>query len=282
MKFSKIKSYAKVNLSLNIIGKLRSKLHRIESLVTFVNLHDLIYLRPIHLNRHKVYFEGKFSKGISNKNTVSKLLQMLDKKKLLNNQKFEIKIKKNIPQKSGMGGGSMNAASLINYFYNKKIIKLNKKRLINLANLIGSDVMLGINPKNTILSSNGKLTKFKKKLGFYVLIVRPNFGCTTRLIYSKVKYYSQPKYNNSKQPLLSKNNIINSSNTLEKIAFKKYPKLMRLKLFLLKLSNIIFVRMTGSGSSILAYFYSKKSADIARKEFKKKFNNYWCITSKTI
>jgi len=282
MKFSKIKSYAKVNLSLNIIGKLRSKLHKIESLVTFVNLHDLIYLRPIHLNRHKVYFEGKFSKGISNKNTVSKLLQMLDKKKLLNNQKFEIKIKKNIPQKSGMGGGSMNAASLINYFYNKKIIKLNKKRLINLANLIGSDVILGINPKNTILSSNGKLTKFKKKLGFYVLIVRPNFGCSTRLIYSKVKYYSQPKYNNSKQSLLSKNNIINSSNTLEKIAFKKYPKLKRLKLFLLKLSNIIFVRMTGSGSSILAYFYSKKSADIARKEFKKKFNNYWCITSKTI
>ena len=229
MKFSKIKSYAKVNLSLNIIVKLRSKLHKIESLVTFVNLHDLMYLRPIHLNRHKVYFEGKFSKGISNKNTVSKLLQMLDKKKLLNNQKFEIKIKKNIPQKSGMGGGSMNAASLINYFYNKKIIKLNKKRLINLANLIGSDVMLGINPKNTILSSNGKLTKFKKKLGFYVLIVRPNFGCSTRLIYSKVKYYSQPKYNNPKQSLLSKNNIINSSNTLEKIAFKKYPKLMRLK-----------------------------------------------------
>ena len=76
MKFAKIKSYAKVNLSLNIIGKLRSKLHKIESLVTFVNLHDLIYLRPIHLNRHKVYFEGKFSKGISNKNTVSKLLSL--------------------------------------------------------------------------------------------------------------------------------------------------------------------------------------------------------------
>ena len=64
MKFLKIKSYAKINLSLNIIGKLRSKLHQIESLVTFVNLHDLIYLRPTHLNRHKVYFEGKFSKGI--------------------------------------------------------------------------------------------------------------------------------------------------------------------------------------------------------------------------
>ena len=282
MKFIKIKSYAKVNLSLNIVGKLRSKKHKIESLVTFVNLYDLIYLRPISLNRHKVYFRGKFAKGINSKNTISKLLQILDKNNLLNNQKFEIKIKKNIPQQSGMGGGSMNAARLINYFYNKKIIKLNKKRLINLANLIGSDVMLGINPKNTILSSSGKLTKFKKKLGFHVLIVKPNFGCSTKLIYSKVRYYSKTKYNNPKQSLFSKENIINSSNALEKIALKKYPKLTELKLFLLKLSNIIFARMSGSGSSILAYFYSKKAAEIARKEFKKKFNNYWCITSKTI
>ena len=77
-------------------------------------------------------------------------------------------------------------------------------------------------------------------------------------------------------------NIINSNNALEKIAFKKYPKLIGLKLFLLKLSNIIFARMSGSGSSILAYFYSKKAAEIARKEFKKKFNDYWCITAKTI
>ena len=282
MKFLKIKSYAKINLSLNIVGKLRSKKHEIESLVTFVNLYDLIYLRPISLNRHKVYFRGKFAKGINSKNTISKLLQILDKNNLLNNQKFEIKIKKNIPQQSGMGGGSMNAARLINYFYNKKIIKLNKKRLINLANLIGSDVMLGINLKNTILSSNGKLTKFKKKLGFHVLIVKPNFGCSTKLIYSKVRYYSKAKYNNPKQSLLSKKNIINSSNVLEKIALKKYPKLIGLKLFLLKLSNIIFARMSGSGSSILAYFYSKKAAEIARKEFKKKFNDYWCITSKTI
>ena len=231
MRFLKIKSYAKVNLSLNIVGKLKSKKHKIESLVTFVNLYDLIYLRPISLNRHKVYFRGKFSKGINSKNTISKLLQILDKNNLLNNQKFEIKIKKNIPQQSGMGGGSMNAAHLINYFYNKKIIRLNKKRLINIANLIGSDVMLGINPKNTILSSSGKLTKFKKKLGFHVLIVKPNFGCSTKLIYSKVRYYSKAKYNNPKQSLLSKKNIINSNNALEKIAFKEYPKLIGLKIF---------------------------------------------------
>ena len=99
MKFTKIKSYAKVNLSLNIVGKLKSKKHKIESLVTFANLYDLIYLRPINSYRHKIYFSGRFGKRISNKNTVSKLLQKPAKKKLLNNQNFEIKIKKKYSSK---------------------------------------------------------------------------------------------------------------------------------------------------------------------------------------
>ena len=278
----KLKSYAKVNLSLNVVGKFKSKKHKIESIVSFLDFYDLIYLKPTSSNKHKVYFTGKFARGISRKNTISKLLHILDQKKLLNNQKFEIKINKNIPQKSGMGGGSMNAGSLINYFYNNKIIKLNKKRLINLANSIGSDVILGINPKNTILSSSGKLTKFKKKLGLYVLIVKPNFGCSTKFIYSKVRCYSKAEYNNPKQLLLSKKNIVNSRNALENIAFKKYPKLNKINLFLTSLPNIQLSRMTGSGSVIIAYFNSIKMCKDAQKKVKKQFRNYWCKISKTI
>ena len=40
--------------------------------------------------------------------------------------------------------------------------------------------------------------------------------------------------------------------------------------------------MSGSGSSIVAYFDSKKAADIAAKISNKEFISYWCIKSKTI
>ena len=282
MNFFKIKAYAKINLSLNIIKKLPTKNHKIESLVSFIKLYDEIYLRSLVSKKHRIYFFGRFAKGISRDNTISKLLKILEEKKILLNQKFEIKIKKNIPQKSGMGGGSMNAAALIDFFCKKKIIKTNKKELRSIANKIGSDVILGINPKNTILLSSGKLKKFNKKLNFNVLITKPNFGCSTKKIYSRVRHYSKPQYNKPIQSILRKQNIINSSNNLEKIAFKKYPKLNRLKVFLSNLKNVIFVRMTGSGSSIVAYFHSKKDVDIASKEFKKKFNDYWFVRSKTI
>ena len=282
MKFIKIKSYAKVNLSLNVNGRLKSKLHKIESLVAFINLYDLIYLREIKSNKHKVYFRGKFAKGITANNTISNFLKILDKNKFINNKKFEIKVVKNIPQKSGLGGGSMNVANLISYFLKKKILKIKKQKLLNIVKLIGSDIILGLERKNTILSSNGKVTRYDKKLGYYVLIVKPNFGCSTKLIYSGVRNYSPSKYNYPSKFLFNKSNIVKSKNELEKIAFKKYLKLRNLKSYLLKLQNIIFVRMSGSGSSIVVYFYSKKASDIAAKKFKRKYNNYWCITSKTI
>ncbi len=282
MKFFKIKSYAKINISLNVIKKLSSNFHKIESLITFINLYDLIYIRQIKAKNHKIQFRGKYSHHIFKNNTVNHLLKIIDKNNYLKGKKFEIKIIKNIPQKSGMGGGSMNAASIFKFLLAKNFFNINKSRIKKITNLIGNDVKLGLETKNTILSSNGNLTKFKKKLRFHVLVVKPNFGCSTKFIYSKIKSFSKAKYNNPKISLLSRANIIKSNNDLEKVAFKKYPKLKNLKLYLLKIKNTIFVRMTGSGSSIVAYFLSKKAAVNAAIVFKRKFKNYWCIVSKTI
>ena len=48
------------------------------------------------------------------------------------------------------------------------------------------------------------------------------------------------------------------------------------------LPNVIMVRMTGSGSALIAYFKSKNASINAAKILKKNYKNYWCIVSKTI
>lgn len=277
----KIKSYAKINLALNVTGK-NKRLHKIESIVSFIDLHDLIFIKQINMKKHKVFFEGSYTKNIKEINSVTNLLKLLDQKNFLNNKKFEIKIIKNIPQESGMGGGSMNAASLINFFIDKKILKLKKKELTTLTNKIGSDVILGIKPSNTILSSNGKIKKYNKDIKFYLLVVKPNFGCSTKYVYSKVKSFSKSLFNHPKQKMFRAEYLKTLNNDLEKIVFKKYPKLENIKSFLLATPNNIFVRMSGSGSSIVAYFHSKKACIKAYSQFKRKFKRHWCIVSKTI
>jgi 4-diphosphocytidyl-2-C-methyl-D-erythritol kinase len=277
----KIKSYAKINLALNVISK-KFKMHKIESIVSFINLHDLIYLKQTKKKDHKVFFKGKFSKNINKVNTVTNLLKLLDQKKFLNGKKFEVIIVKNIPQKSGMGGGSMNAASLINFFIKKKILKISKIALVKLTKKLGSDVILGINPTNTVLSSNGNIKRYVKNSKLHVLVVKPNFGCSTKYIYSKVKLFSKSQFSFPSQTMFRIKYLKKLNNDLEKIAFTKYPKLKKIKLFLSTTPNNIFVRMSGSGSSIMAYFHSNRACSNAYRQFKRKFNNHWCNVSKTI
>jgi 4-diphosphocytidyl-2-C-methyl-D-erythritol kinase len=281
MKTNELKSFAKINLALHVTGKL-TNLHKIESVIKFIDLHDTISIDKINSNKHKVSFTGNFSKNIKKDNTVSKLFEILEKKKILDNKKFKVRIKKNIPQEAGLGGGSMNAATILNFLIKKNFIKINQKKILQITKLIGSDVILGINPKSAILSSNSKIKKFLKTSNFNILLVRPNFGCSTKKIYSGVKRFSKPQFNNPKKNMMNLKSLLSYENDLEKVAFSKYPKLKILKSFLENLNQPLFVRMTGSGSVMVAYYQKKQDCELAKVRFKRNFKNYWCNTSKTI
>ena len=279
MKNDLIKSYAKINLSLNVLGKNKNGFHRIQSIISFLDFHDKIFIGPINNKRHLISFSGNFSNNLKN-NTVSKLLNILDKKNLLK-KKYRIQIKKNIPQKAGLGGGSMNAASILSYFLKNKIISISQKDAIKICNQIGSDVFLGLDRKNLILKNNKTIKKYDVKLGLFAILFKPKIGCSTKKIYKNVRNFSRNKIKISSKAFKIEN-LENAHNDLEEPAFKIYPILKKIKVFLSNIDQVKFVRMTGSGSTIVAYFSNKKSAINALNLVNKNFKNYWSILSKTI
>jgi len=280
MRYYKIKSYAKINISLGVLDRLKFKSHKIESLFSFIYLHDEIFIKKINNKKHKIIFYGKFSKGISKNNTISNLLKLLEKK--LCGQKYSIKVNKKIPQKSGMGGGSMNASSLLKFLIINQKLNLSSKEIIKISSKIGSDVVIGMQKKTSILYGNGKLKNLNNKINLYTLLVRPNFGCSTKAIYNNVKSFSKPIFKINKRTSINYKFLSNLRNDLEEPAFRKYPVLKKLKIFMEKLDKILFVNMTGSGSTIVGYFTTEKTALNAIKILNKKYKNYWCILSKTI
>jgi len=282
MIFEKLNSWAKINLSLNVIKRLPNDYHQIESLVTFIEFSDEIKIKIIKKTKHNISFSGKFSKGISKENTIVRLLNLLEREKLIKEKKFEIKITKNIPQKSGMGGGSMNAACILEYLMKKKIVNISQQKAKEIAYKIGADVILGLKKKNSILLKNGKVTRLGNKLNFYVLIAMPKTECSTKDIFSRVRKFSKPLYFKKNKMFFGTKNLVKSNNDLENIVFKKYSTIKNLRDFLSILPNVIFVRMTGTGSAVVAYFKTKNAAKKAAKIFKNKYRNYWYIISKTI
>ena len=72
-----IKSYAKINLNLNIVSKRKiNNLHQIESLVALIDLADEIKISEIRSKKHNVIFRGKYYKGIPKCDTINHLLPL--------------------------------------------------------------------------------------------------------------------------------------------------------------------------------------------------------------
>ena len=176
----------------------------------------------------------------------------------------------------------MNAANILKYLSKKKIIKVNKKQIVEISSYVGSDVILGLDSTNTILTSNNKIKRYKNCKKLYTLIVKPNFGCSTKDIYSRVKKFDKIKLKNPSKKMFSDIFLKKMNNSLEKIVLNRYLTLKRIKSYLVNLENPLFVRMTGSGSALVSYYYSKKQCDKAQKQFNKDYKKYWCISSKTI
>ena len=99
---------------------------------------------------------------------------------------------------------------------------------------------------------------------------------------SNVKTFSKPIFKKNKRIIINHKFLSYLKNDLEEPAFKKYPILKKIKAFMEDLDKVLFVNMTGSGSTIVGYFITKKTALNAIKILNKKYKNYWCILSKTI
>ena len=277
-----IKSYSKINLSLRILKKIKNGLHNIQSNVFLLSLCDYISIKKINSSRDIIMFKGQFKKLVNkHDNSVQKILKILRLKKIIS-QRYKITVNKKIPVFSGLGGGTSNAASLLKFFLKTK--NINKNIIESAEKKIGSDLRLFFN-KQSYQKSLLKITKYKKKYNFNILIVYPNIKCSTKDIYSRVKEYSLPSkidYSKIKSSTKFINFIKKDKNDLQKIAIKKFSILKNIIDFISTQKNCTIARMTGSGSACFGVFKNNKSAKLALNRVKRKFPKYWCVVTKTI
>ena len=285
-----LKAYGKINLYLKVIKKLKNKYHQIETLFCYFDIYDQILVSSSKTS-NQITFIGKFSKGISNtNNTILKLLNILKKYPKFNRHKFKIKIIKNLPQGSGLGGGSADASVLLNFFNKNLKLDLKRKTISLICNKIGSDVKPSLNTNFKMLyGSSNKIIELNKRPKLNILLVYPNCFNSTKSIYHSNKIYS--KRTNSEISLLKKN-ILNLSflfkflnykgNDLEQAAFKKNKIILKVLTSLKKLKGCKLARMTGTGSACFAIFENKSQLAEAIVVLKKHYKSYWIRKAKII
>lgn len=132
----KIKAYPKINLCLKVYKGLHDSKHRIDSvMMLYKKMYDTIYIKKAH-DLYISYDDNGKDVCISDC-LVSKALNYLRYKYNLN-VNYTIKIVKKIPFGSGLGGGSADAAAVMNY-----VLKQNKEIQLDLKEIaieLGSDI----------------------------------------------------------------------------------------------------------------------------------------------
>jgi len=275
-----LKSFSKINLSLNINSKLKNGLHDIQSYYCLINLFDKIKIRKIDKKKDKVVFFGPFVKHIKkSNNSITNLLKLLRKLELISGY-YSVNVIKNIPVFSGLGGGTSNAASVLKFLLKGKV---SKKILEKVEKLIGSDLRLFFHKQGFL--QNLRTIKTIKKQKLFFLLSRPNIICSTKKIYSKVKKYSKKKKFNFQKMSNKKgfiNYILEQNNELQSIVEEEYPSIKILLKDINTEKGCHFSRMSGSGSVCYGLFNNESNAKKALNKIKTKHPKFWFSIAKTV
>ena len=175
------RAYAKINLSLEVLNTDEKNYHLVNTIMVPINIYDEIELEK---NDEIIIVNDVIENNIMYKAAV------LFFKSFNINGGVKIKYKKNIPMEAGLAGGSSDAAAVLMGL--RKLYKpsITDSELENLCSYLGSDVAFFIKTKLAKCSHYGeivnpinlKLPKMK------VLLIKPNFGLSTKLVYQNYQY----------------------------------------------------------------------------------------------
>lgn len=283
MKKINLKSPAKINLTLEITGKLVSGFHTLRSvMIKTENLYDELEI-VFDTNKEGIRISCTDKTiPIDEKNICYKIAERFFEK---SGKKvgLEIKIKKRIPAGAGLGGGSSNGASVLlalnKYFGNP----LNQEQLIKIAAETGKDIPFFIQKERVaIVSGMGeKLQSIKKFPKIIFLIVNPRGEISTPVAYKqldeKLWFMSDRKRKNITASAAKAKRLEDLSgilyNDFDMVAREKFPEIEILIKYLLSF-GASDTSITGKGPTVFGIFDNIGTALKIKKLLKIKYPEF--------
>lgn len=280
MNVVKIKSYAKLNLTLEISG-VKDGYHQLDSLVTSVDVFDLIVLKKRKDKLSSVTMKGMGSECIPPEaNVALKAAELFSE--TFETSGADIVVYKNIPMNAGMGGSSADAAGVLNGMAQLYGVK-DRDKLKDLADRLGSDTGYMLSGGFARIQGRGeKVTPLDLANKLHFLLLIPQGGVSSKACYQK--YDELPKTlewrENQTEALiaaLQKNNLEEGGmylmNDLFVPALHLNPNVQTTREEALSFSPL-GVTMTGSGSGVIAMFDNKELCEWAQSRYKGKSRAY--------
>lgn len=187
----KINAHAKINLALDIVGKNESGMHDLKTIMVPIELHDVISISLRHDSADiKINVSNNKDVPANEENTIYQTCRIMQD--IFNLHKgFSISLQKNIPTKSGLGGGSADAAAVLRAIDKMCCLNLSKQQMVSIAEKISWDVPFCLyNRLSYVYLSSTNIEFINSTLPYRVLLVMPAFGMQTRQAFREIDLLS--------------------------------------------------------------------------------------------
>ena len=280
MKTVKIKAYAKVNLTLEILG-MEGEYHALDSLVASVDLYDLIVLKKRKNALSFITMKGMGSESIPpEKNNALKAAELFSE--AFGTLGADITVYKNIPIGAGLGGSSADVSGVLNGMAALYGIE-DREKLKELADKLGSDTGYMLTGGFARMQGRGeKVTPIKTGNTLYFLLLCPESSVNTGACYRKYDELTPSEESKQRKTdecirALVENNLDEVgrclANDLYLPACRVNNEVQKTYEEALAFSPLGAV-MTGSGSGVLALFSHKELCEWAKSRYKGKAKAY--------
>lgn len=279
-----LKSRAKINLSIDVLGKRVDGYHLVEMIMQTIDLYDIIKIKE--LETEEIIIKSNTSDiPLNEDNIVYKAAELI--RDNFNIKKgIEIFIEKNIPIAAGMAGGSSNAAAILvglNKLWN---LNLSEKELKELGFKLGADVPFCIVGKAALAQGVGEELTYIKGLpdDISILVCKPELFVSTKEVYEgldlkNINIKPDNKYlinclENNEIELLSKNMV----NVLETVTSKKHKEISDIEKIMNK-NKALGSMMSGSGPTVFGIYKNEEDALKGKRELLKKYKQVYVVKS---
>ena len=265
------RAYAKINLALDVVAKRSDGYHDLEMIMIPIQFYDEIDIKIAHFMR---YSSNESWLCFNEKNTIVKAVHYM-KKTYGIEENFTIDLKKHIPSRAGLAGGSSDGATIVRAISKLCHIEMNEEEIKKACLSIGADVPFCYYHKPALVTGIGeKLDFFEINTPFYVLLVKPHAGVSTKQSFNKLNETGliHTDVKELKEKLIVgdyEGSLSLMKNSLEEPSFIIQPKIKKLK-DKMESFNFDKVLMSGSGSCIFALSKDEKKIEEAYLYFRKK------------
>lgn len=268
------KAYAKINITLDVVGKREDNYHLLKMIMQSIEVYDLINVEKIEKDI-KIKCNKPFV-PTDRRNLAYKAAELFIQKYNINSG-VSIDIEKNIPVSAGLAGGSTDCAAVLKIM--NKLFEVNApmQELMDLGVTLGADVPYCINGGTALCEGIGEkitnLAPFKDKI---VVLVKPPFAVSTKEVYKAFMLDKAKVHPKTRQIIKAMENndldfvSAHMKNLLENVTLRQHKSIYNIKKKMMS-NGAVGSMMSGSGPSVFGFFDDMLKAQKCYDDMKNKY-----------